>query len=123
MAHGADAARDFGGVGDAAECSGDHVAVFQGGDEFGTQIGVVAQPVEELGPSPLGGVDAAAPGNSFEVGCVRGAGDLSRLACCAVVAPQIVFAEWDKAFADRDDAGAGGIERDDSDRWPSMPLI
>ena len=115
VAHGADAAGDLVGVGDAAEGGGDHVAVFEGGDEFGAVVGVVAQPVEELGPSPLGAVDAAAPVDSLEVGGVGGAGDFGGLTGGAVVAPEVVFAEGDEAFADGDDAGAGGIERDGFD--------
>ena len=112
MAHGADAARNFGGVGDAAEGGGDHVAVLEGGDEFGTQLGVVAQPVEELGPAPLGAVDSAAPGYSLKAKLVRGAGDLCGLAGGAMIAPEVVLAEGDEVFADGDDAGAGGVERD-----------
>ena len=112
VAHGADAARNFGGVGDAAEGGGDHVAVLEGGDEFGTQLGVVAQPVEELGPAPLGAVDSAAPGYSLKAKLVRGAGDLCGLAGGAMIAPEVVLAEGDEVFADGDDAGAGGVERD-----------
>jgi hypothetical protein len=107
------------GVGDAAESGGDHVAVFERGDEFGAQLGVVAEPVQQLGPAPLRGVDAAAPVDSFEAGAavegVGGAGDLRCLAGRAVVAPEIVFAQRDEAFADHDDAGAGGVERDGFD--------
>ena len=112
VAHGADAARDLVGIGDAAEGGGDHVAVLQRGDETGAQLGVVAQPVEELGPAPLGAVDAAAPGDALEVCGVRGAGDLGGFAGGAVIAPEVILAEGHEAFADDDDAGAGGVERD-----------
>ena len=57
-------------VGDAAERGGDHVAVLEGGGELGALVGVVAEPVQELGEAPLVRVDAAAPLDGFEV-CAR----------------------------------------------------
>ena len=68
VAHGADAARDLVGIGDAAQSGRDHVAVFERGDELRAQLGIVAEPVQQLRPSPLGGVDAAAPVDPLEAG-------------------------------------------------------
>ncbi len=78
MAHGADAALDLLRIGDAAEGGGDHVAVLEGGGEGGALVGVVAQPVQELGEAPLVRVDAAAPLDGFEVLAVGERGDLLR---------------------------------------------
>src|SRR5215472_15300332 len=61
VAHGAGGAFDCGGVGDARERGGDHVATLEGGGELCALVRVVAEPVEELGPAPLVRVDAAAP--------------------------------------------------------------
>ena len=55
-----------GGIGDAAECGGDHVAMFEGGGEARALGGIVAQPVEQFGEAPLAGVDAAAPVDGCE---------------------------------------------------------
>ncbi len=99
MAHGADAAGELRGVGDAAEGGGDHVAVLERGDEVRAEFGIVAEPVEELGPAPLGGVDAAAPVDPFEalavVVGVGGGGDLGGFPVGAVVAPEVVVCERD----------------------------
>ena len=111
VAHGADAALGLFCVGDAAEGGGDHVAVFEGGDEAVALVGVVAEPVEELGESPLVGVDAAAPLDGFEMFAVGEFGDLLRFFLGAVVAPEVVVVERLEIFADGDDAGAGGVER------------
>ena len=66
---------------------------------FGAQFGVVAEPVQQLRPAPLGGVDAAAPVDAFEAGAavagVGGGGDLGGFAGGAVVAPEVVVAERD----------------------------
>ena len=110
MAHGADGARDLGGVGDAAEDGGDHVAVFEGGGEAGALFGVVAEPVEELGEAPFGGVDAAAPVDGFERGGAGGGGDLGGFLPGAVVAPEVVVVQRSEAVVDGDDGGAGGVE-------------
>ena len=93
--------------------------MLQRGDELRAQFGVVAEPVQQLRPAPFGGVDAAAPVDSFKacatVEGVRSASYFGRLAGGAVVAPEVVFAQRDEILADRDDAGAGGIERDGPD--------
>jgi len=119
VAHGADAARNLIGVGDAAQGRGHHVAVLQCGDELRPQFGIVAQPVQQLRPTPLGRVDAAAPGYSFKADAAAegmcGASDLCRLAGRPMIAPEVVFAQRNEAFANRNDAGAGGIERDGLD--------
>jgi hypothetical protein len=75
----------------------------------------VAEPVEELGEAPLVGVDAAAPLDAFKAELVGFGGDLFGFGETAVIAPQIILIQRFKAFADRDDAGAGGIESDGGD--------
>ena len=82
MAHGADGAADEGGVGDAAEGGGNHVAVLEGGGQLVALVGVMAEPVKELGESPLVGVDAAAPFNAFEAEGVRLGGCLLYTSRC-----------------------------------------
>ncbi len=120
VAHGANAALGLFRVGDAAEGCGDHVAVFEGSDEAVALVGVVAQPVEELGEAPLVGVDAAAPLDGFEVLAVGELGDLLCFFLGAVVAPEVVVVEWLEIFADGEDAGAGGVERYGFDLLASM---
>ena len=60
-------------------------------------------------------VDAAAPLDGFEIRCVRGGGDLGGLLPGAMVAPEVVIVERLEVGVDRDDAGAGGVERDGLD--------
>ena len=55
------------GIRDAAEDGGEHVAMLQRGGELGALLGIVAEPVEQLGEAPFGGVDAAAPLDGGEV--------------------------------------------------------
>jgi hypothetical protein len=112
VAHGADAALDEAGIGYAAEGGGDHVAVLEGGGELRALVRVVAEPVEELGESPLVGVDAAAPLDGLEVLLVGEGGDLAGFGLGAVIAPEVVVAEGLHAGIDGDDAGAGGVEGD-----------
>ena len=72
VAHGADAAFHAAGIGDAAQRGRDHVAVLEGADELRALVWIVAQPVQQLGESPFGGVDAAAPLDGLEfVECAR----------------------------------------------------
>ena len=63
---------------DAAEHGRHHVAVFQRGHNPLALLGIVAQPVQQLGEAPLGGVDAAAPVDGREAARVRGGGDFAR---------------------------------------------
>ena len=109
------------GIGDAAERGGHHVAVLEGGGELGALIGVVAQPVEQLGEAPFVGVDAAAPVDGFEAVVVGGRGDLLGFGFGAMVAPEVVVVERLQVCVDRDDAGAGGIEGDGRNVFPVMP--
>ena len=115
VAHSADAAFYSGGIGDAAESGGDHVAVFESAGETGAFIGIVAQPVEEFGETPFGGVHAAAPFNGFEIFAMSHRGDFGGFGFGAVIAPQIVFVERNHSGGDGDDGGAGGIESDGGD--------
>ncbi len=75
-------------------------------------VGIVAQPVEQLGESPLVRVDAAAPLDAFEAELMSLAGDLFGFSEGAVVAPEVVVVERLKVLADGNDAGAGGVEGD-----------
>src|SRR5262249_28240933 len=53
MAHGTDTARKRAGIVDAAEEGRPLATWFQGGDEAGPQLGVAAQPVQQLGEADL----------------------------------------------------------------------
>src|SRR5207245_10587863 len=53
VAHSANAALDVLCVGDAAERCGNHVAMFESGDELRAFGGIVAKPMEEYGDAPL----------------------------------------------------------------------
>src|SRR6266545_3151719 len=78
-------------------------------------FGIVAQPVEQLGESPLGGVDAAAPAQRFELLRTARVGDLTRFALGAMVAPEVIVVQRLEPFVHGDDARAGGVERDSPD--------
>jgi len=112
MAHGADATAHLARVGIAAQDGGDVVAMLGGSDERVALGGVVAQPVQELGKAPFGRVDAAAPGERFEVSGAAVGGDFGGFAFSAMVAPEIVVVERDETRAERNDGGAGGVERE-----------
>ena len=68
--------------------------------------------MQELGKSPLVGVDAAAPFDALKAELVGFAGNLLGLGKGAMIAPQVVFAERLQALADRNDARSRGVERD-----------
>ncbi len=119
--HGADAAWHLAGVGDPAEDRGDHVAVLEGGGEARALVGVVAQPVEELGEAPLRRVGPAAPFDRRLAALVRHLGDARRLVLGAVVAPEVVVVERLHLVVDRDDGRAGGVEGDGADFLPLDP--
>ena len=85
--------RTLAGIGDAGEGRGDHVAVLEGGDEAVALVGVVAEPVEQLGEAPLVRVDVAAPVDGFEVFGKGELGDLAGLLVGAVIAPEVVVVE------------------------------
>ena len=82
------------------------------GGEARALVGIVAQPVEQLGEAPLAGVDAAAPVDGFEVFGEGELGDAAGLFVGAVIAPEVVVVERLEVGVDGDDAGAGGVERD-----------
>ena len=76
-------------------------------------VGIVAQPVQQLGEAPLGRVDAAAPVDRFEVLAARAAAVIScGFVLGAMVAPEVVVVERLQVCVHRDDARAGGVERD-----------
>ena len=75
-------------------------------------VGIVAQPVEELGPAPFGGVGSSAPVDGGQVGFVARAAVISGgFLPGAVVAPEIVIADRVQVFVDGDYARAGGVDR------------
>jgi hypothetical protein len=115
VAHGADAAGGEGRVGDAAEGGGDQVAVFEGGGHPGALVRVMAEPVEEFGEAPFGGIDAATPGEGFEAGGAAVGGDFGGFAVGAVVAPEVIVADGLEVFVHGDDGGASGIESEGLD--------
>ena len=115
MSHGADTAFHAAGIGDAAQRGRDHVAVLEGADELRTLVWIVAQPVQQLGESPFGGVHAAAPLDGLEFVSAREFRDERGFLLGAVIAPQVVVVEGDHAFADRDDAGSSRVERNGFD--------
>ena len=123
VAHGADAARNVGGIVDAAERRRHHVAMLQRGGEAARLSGLWRSQWSSFGESPFGGVDAAAPVDGFEPLAVRGGGDLGGFFPGAMVAPEIVIVERLQVRVDRNDAGAGGVERDGFDGRPSMPAF
>ena len=75
----------------------------------------MAQPVQELGESPLVGVNAAAPFNGFEILGVGERGDLLRLLVGAMVAPQVVLVEGLHVRVDGHHARSGRVEGDGFD--------
>ena len=94
VAHGADAARDLRRIGDAAEHGRHHVAVFERGSHARALLRIVAQPVQQLGESPLRGIDAAAPVDGFQLFGACAASVMSRASLLgAMVAPEIVIVE------------------------------
>src|ERR1700722_15638045 len=61
VSHGAHAALGLGRIGDAAQRSRHHVAMFESAGEARPLIGVVAQPMQKLRETPFRGINAAAP--------------------------------------------------------------
>ena len=122
VSHGADAALYLCGIGDAGECGGNHVAVFEGGGEAVAFGWVVTEPVEELCEAPLVGVDVAAPVDGLEVFGEGELGDLAGFFVGAVIAPEVVVVDGLEVRVDGDDAGAGGVECDGGD-VPAVDLV
>ena len=85
--------------------------MFQGCLEGRAFFRVVAQPVQQLGESPLVRVDAAAPFDPFEAKSVRLLRNLLRLGKGAMVAPQVILVQRFQALAHRNHAGAGSVQR------------
>jgi hypothetical protein len=102
--------------------------VFEGGNKFISLVWIVAQPMEKFREAPFRGIRATAPLDGFEAGAVRSFGDESGLTPGTMVAPQIIFVEWLEIFADRNNAGASGIDSEsgnlisgDSSVFESLP--
>jgi len=87
VAHGADAALHLLGIGDAAERCGNHIAMFERRNEFWAFPGIMAKPMQELGETPLRGIDAATPLDRRELLAMRGCGDFRRFRLGAMIAP------------------------------------
>src|ERR1035438_1279709 len=116
MAHRADTTFELRNVFDAAESGCHHVAMFEGCDHVGTLVRIVAQPMEQLGKSPLMGINAATPVDRFESGGMGFGCNLLSFSKRAMIAPEIVFVQRFKALTHRNDTGAGGIKRNSSNR-------
>src|SRR3974377_614604 len=110
MSHAADATNDLAMLGQSAQCSGNHIAVLERCLELLASLRVVAQPVEQLGETPLRGIDAAVPSDGLYPLAMRQCRDLFRLRLCTVVAPEILLIRRPQPLADRDPARASGIE-------------
>ena len=89
---------------------------------FSRLLRIVAQPMQEFRKSPLVRVDAAAPCNAFKSQLVRLLGNLLGLGKGAMVAPKVVFVERLQAFAHRNHARSGRVERDGGNLAPSTPV-
>ena len=112
MAHGADAARHLCRIGDAAQHRRHQIAVFQGSRHARALLRIIAQPVQQLGEAPFGGVNAAAPVESFQIAARAGVGDCARLGLGAVVAPEVIIVERIEVGVYGNHGGTGRIERD-----------
>ena len=112
MTHGAHAALCLTGIGDSGERRGDHVAVLERSCEFCALLGIMAQPVEELGEAPLVRVDASAPLDGFEIFRVGERCDLLRFFFCAVIAPEVVVVERFEVGVDGNYARSGSVKSD-----------
>ena len=111
MTHGANAARNCRRFRDTAQCGRHHVAMLERRDEPAALVWMIPQPVEHLRKAPLGGIDAAAPINRFEICAVGLRSNLRRFLPGPVVAPKIVIVERSKTVANWHHARPGRIER------------
>src|SRR6266568_322784 len=116
MAHRTNAAFQLSHIPDAAECGRDHVAMLKCCNKKRSLAGVVTQPMKQLRESPLVGIDTAAPLNRFEAHLVGLGGDLLCLSVGTMIAPKVVFIEWLKPFANRNDAGTSRIQSNGRNR-------
>ncbi len=89
--------------------------MLEGAGEPRALFGIVAQPVQQLGPSPLGRVGAAAPVDGFQALLVGRRGDFGGFLPRPVVAPQVVVVQRLHVGVDRNHSGPGGIERNGFD--------
>src|ERR1700733_15151104 len=87
VAHGADTALHLCRIRNAGERGRNHVAVLEAGEEVRPFFGIVAEPMQQLGESPLVRINTAAPLDGLEFLSVRQRGDLLRFFLGAVVAP------------------------------------
>ena len=104
MAHRADRPRSLRWIGDAAKHCRGHVAMFERRDKTLALLRIVAKPMQKFREAPLGGIDAAAPLDHFELFAVRDLGDLRCFSPRAMVAPQIIIAEGFEVFTHGNDA-------------------
>ena len=66
--------------------------------------------MQQLGETPFGGIDAAAPLDGLKLFAASGFGNFGGFGFGAMVAPQIIFVERLQIFADGNYGGAGGID-------------
>src|ERR1700761_2996722 len=91
--------------------------MLQGGVKPAALFRIVPQPVQKLGEAPLRRIGAAAPVERRQSLFAALGGDLGRLAPGAVVAPQIIVAQRLEMLIDRNDRGAGGVDRQRFDKF------
>src|ERR1700720_3466125 len=87
VAHGANRARCFVEISDATESGGRHIAMFKCAGELRAFCRVVAQPMEQFGKAPLGGICPAAPIDSFQLFAASRFRDQCGFAPRSMVAP------------------------------------
>src|SRR5208337_2079597 len=110
VAHGADRSRPRGHIGNSTENRRHHIAMLEGANEFPTLFGIVAQPVQEFGKTPLRRVSSAAPVDRLKAGAVRRLRDQCSFTPAPVVTPKVILVEGREFISNRNDAGAGGID-------------
>src|SRR5260370_37768966 len=86
--------------------------MLKGGSETLALGWIIAQPVEQLGKAPLGGIRSATPIDRLKVLAAGGFGDQRGFAPGAMGAPQIIFIERAQVCGHRTDARGGGGDGD-----------
>ena len=99
----------------------DHVAIFERGRELRALLRIVPQPVQQLRPSPLRRINAAAPIDRLQLRRPRRPRDLPRFFPRPVIAPQIIIVQRSHLRVHRNHARPRGIERDRLHASPETP--
>src|SRR5690242_9356234 len=84
--------------------------MFEGRGKLRTLLGIVAQPVQQLGKAPLRRIHTAAPLNDLESLAMRDLGDFGGFPFCAMVAPQVIVAQRLHVLAHWNDRRACSVE-------------